>query len=67
MDITLKFLYMPIHKTTIMKQITIQKQQHSLGKKKVASKPTKEVSNLLNKKQYTGEDLMGLSWLLFEE
>lgn len=67
MDIILKFPYMQILKITIMKQIAIQKQQHSLAKKQVSSEPTKEVSNLLNKKQYQLEDLMGLSWILFEE
>jgi hypothetical protein len=50
-----------------MKQITIQKQQHSLAKKQVLREPAKKVSNLLSKKQYTAEDLMGLSWVLFEE
>jgi len=51
----------------IMNQITIQKQQHSLAKKQVPREPAKEVSNLLQKNQYTAEDLMGLSWMLFEE
>ena len=50
-----------------MKQITIQKQQHSLAKKQMSRESAKEVSNLLQKKQYTADDLMGLSWVLFEE
>ena len=51
----------------IMNQITIQKQQHSLAKSQVLREPAKEVSKLLSKNQYTAEDLMGLSWMLFEE
>ena len=50
-----------------MNQITIQKQRHSLAKKQVPRGPAKKVSNLLSKKQYTAEDLMGLSWVLFED
>jgi len=51
----------------IMNQITIQKQQHSLAKSQVLREPVKEVSKLLSKNQYTAEDFMGLSWMLFEE
>ena len=51
----------------IMNQITIQKQQHSLAKSQVLREPVKEVSKLLPKNQYTAEDFMGLSWVLFEE
>jgi len=50
-----------------MSQITIQKQQHSLPKKQVSRESAREVSNLLQKNQYTAEDFMGLSWMLFEE
>jgi len=50
-----------------MNQITIQKQQHSLAKKQVSRESAREVSNLLQKNQYTAADLMGLSWILFEE
>jgi len=50
-----------------MNQITIQTQQHSLAKKQVSRESAREVSNLLQKNQYTAEDLMGLSWLFFEE
>ncbi len=50
-----------------MNQITIQKQQHSLAKIQVARKPAKEMSKLLQKNQYSAEDMMGLSWVLFEE
>ncbi len=51
----------------IMNQITIQTQQHSLTKKQVSRESAREVSNLLQKNQYTAEDLMGLSWVFFEE
>jgi hypothetical protein len=51
----------------IMNQITIQKQQHSLAKKQVSRESAREVSNLLQKNQYTAADLAGLSWVLFEE
>ena len=51
----------------IMNQITIQKQQHSLAKKQVSRESAREVSNLLQKNQYTAADLMGLSWVLFGE
>jgi len=47
-----------------MNQITIQTQQH---KNQVSKEPAKEVLNPLQKNQYTAEDLMGLSWLFFEE
>jgi len=67
LDITWKFSYMQTLKTTIMKQIIIQKQQHLLAKMQVPKDPVKKVSNLLPKKQYTAADLMGLSWTLFEE
>ncbi len=50
-----------------MNQITIQKQQRSLEKIQVARKPAKEMSKLLQKNQYSAEDMMGLSWVLFEE
>jgi len=50
-----------------MNQITIQKQQHSLAKSQVLRESAREVSNLLQKNQYTAEDLMGLSWVFFEE
>jgi len=56
-----------LNNTYIMKQITIQPQQHSLAKMQVSREAAKEVSNLLQKNQYTAEDLMGLSWLLFED
>ena len=51
----------------IMNQITIPKQQHSLGKSQVLREPVKKVSNLLQKNHYTAQDLMGLSWMLFED
>jgi len=50
-----------------MNQITIQTQQHLLAKNQVSKEPTKEVLNSFQKNQYTAEDLMGLSWLFFEE
>jgi len=50
-----------------MNQITIQTQQHSLAKMQVSRESAKEVSNLLQKNQYTVEDLMGLLWVFFEE
>ena len=51
----------------IMNQITIQKQQHSLAKSQVSRESAKEVSDLLQKNQYSAADLMGLSWMLFED
>ena len=50
-----------------MNQITLQKQQHSLETTQVAREPVKEVPKLLQKNQYTAEDMMGLSWMLFED
>jgi hypothetical protein len=50
-----------------MDQITIKKQQHTLETTQVPREPVKEVSELLQKSQYTVEDLMGLSWVLFEK
>ena len=50
-----------------MNQIIIKKQQHSLTTIQDSINPVKEVSKPLEKKQYTAEDLMGLSWTLFEE
>ena len=50
-----------------MNQITIQTQQHLLAKSQVSKEPAKEVLNLLQTNQYTAEDLMGLSWVFFEE
>jgi len=50
-----------------MNQITIRRQQHSLATKQVPREPAKEVSKLLQNNQYTAEDLMGLSWMLFKE
>jgi len=49
-----------------MNQITTQKQQHTLETTKASKEPVKKVSKLLQKNQYTVEDLMGLSWILFE-
>jgi len=50
-----------------MKQIIIQKQQHLLEKNQVIGEPVKNSVNALSKRKYTAEDLMGLSWVLFEE
>jgi len=50
-----------------MNQITIQTQQHLLAKSQVSGESEKEVLNLLQKNRYTAEDLMGLSWVFFEE
>ena len=50
-----------------MNQITLQKQQqHLLETIQVSKVPVKKVSKLLEKNQYTADDLMGLSWTLFE-
>ena len=50
-----------------MNQITLQKQQHLLEAIQVSGKPVKKVPKLLQKNQYTADDLIGLSWTLFEE
>ena len=50
-----------------MEQITIQKQQHLLKTNQVIREPVKNSVNALSKRKYTAEDLMGLSWVLFEE
>ncbi|NNM03208.1 MAG: hypothetical protein HKP26_06585 [Nitrosopumilus sp.] len=50
-----------------MNQITIQKQQHSLATNQAPREPVKGVSKLLQNNQYDAEDMMGLSWMLFEE
>jgi len=49
-----------------MNQIITQKQQHMLETTQASREPVKKVSKLLQKNQYTIEDLMGLSWVLFE-
>ncbi|WP_179372172.1 hypothetical protein [Nitrosopumilus ureiphilus] len=53
-----------------MKQQTIHNWQHSPSKTQVASNPVKAVSKSLHKAKiptFSTEDLMGLSWVLFEE
>ena len=50
-----------------MNQKIVNIRQHSPTKNQVANKPAKEMSKFLQKKQYTAEDLIGLSWMLFEE
>lgn len=50
-----------------MNQITLQKQQHLLETIQVLEEPVKKVQKLFQKNQYTVDDLMGLSWTLFEE
>ena len=49
-----------------MKQIIIQKQQHLLENSQVLGEPAKKSVNALTSRRYTAEDLMGLSWVLFE-
>jgi len=50
-----------------MTQITIQKQQHLLETIRAPREPVRNSANTLGKARYTAEDLMGLSWVLFEE
>ena len=50
-----------------MSQIAIQKQQHLLKTKQGSREPVKKSVKTLPQKKYTAEDLMGLSWVLFEE
>lgn len=61
--------YFDITKIVIqtMNQITIQNPQHSLVTNQAPREPVKEVSKLLQNNQYNAEDMMGLSWMLFEE
>ena len=50
-----------------MSKVIMQIQQHSLANIRESRGPVKEVSNLLQKKHCTVDDLLGLSWVLFEE
>ena len=53
-----------------MKQQIIHKWQHSPSETQVASNPVKAVSKSLQHTEpitFSVEDLMGLSWVLFEE
>jgi len=51
-----------------MKQQIIHNWQHSPSKTQVARTPVKAVSKHLQQSQtITKEDLMGLSWIMFEE
>jgi len=53
-----------------MKQQTTHNWQHSPSKTQVASNPVKAVSKSLHKAKISAlasDDLMGLSWVLFEE
>jgi len=51
-----------------MKQQIIHNWQHSPSKTQVARAPVKAVSKSLRQSQtITNEDLMGLSWIMFEE
>jgi len=50
-----------------MTQITIQKQQHLLETTQAPREPVRNSVNTLGKTKYTAQDLMGLSWVLFEE
>ena len=53
-----------------MKQQTVQSWQHSPPKTQVTSNPEKAVSKALKQTEslsFTNKDLMGLSWILFEE
>jgi len=55
----------------MLKQQTLQIEQHEPTKKLVKGLPVKEVSKSLQNqasvsRTYTAEDLMGLSWILFE-
>ena len=50
-----------------MKQQTTQIEQHLPAKIQVAKTPVKKVERSLNESQYTAQDLLGLSWTLFEE
>jgi hypothetical protein len=53
-----------------MKQQTVHNWQHSPSKTQVASIPVKAVSKSLHQPKtptFSSEDLMGLSWALFEE
>ena len=53
-----------------MKQQIIHNWQHSPSKTQVASNPVKAVSKSLQQTKssvLTNEDLIGLSWILFEE
>jgi hypothetical protein len=50
-----------------MKQIIIQNQQHLLKTNQEGRVPVKKSVKTLSNRKYTAEDLMGLSWVLFEE
>jgi len=51
-----------------MESYLITPQQHSLSTNQAQKEPVKEVSNLLpNPKNTSWNDLLGLSWILFEE
>ena len=52
-----------------MKQHTVQNWQHSPSKTQVARNPEKAVPKILQQttSSFTKKDLMGLSWILFEE
>jgi len=50
-----------------MNQIAIQNQQHLLETNQVPREPVRNSVNTLRKTKYTAQDLMGLSWVLFEE
>ena len=50
-----------------MKQQTAQTWQHSPQKIQGIKSPVKEVKNSLKQSSFTSEDLLGLSWTLFEE
>lgn len=53
-----------------MNQKIIHNWQHSPSETQVASNPVKAVSKSLQQAKslvFTNEDLMGLSWILFEE
>ena len=50
-----------------MKQIIVQKQQHLLENSQVLGEPAENSVNTLAKSKFTAEDLIGLSWVLFEE
>jgi len=49
-----------------MKQIIIQKQQHLLENSQVLGEPVKNSVKTLPNRKYIAEDLIGLSWVLFE-
>jgi len=50
-----------------MNQIIIQNQQHLLETNQAPREPVRNSVNTLRKTKYTAQDLMGLSWVLFEE